>query len=386
MSRTRKSDVPGDREIADISGSIQAHDPDGSGLVRALMRLPSFDGAINGRTTRGTLIGYTAAVAMSIIALFVRFMLDPVLPPGFPYLTFFPAVIVTGFIWGVLPAVLSAALSGLFAWYWFIPPYGGFAIDVRSITALVFYVIVVAVDLGLLKLALYTAASQAKAHRALAAALETQEVVSQEVDHRLKNLLATVSGLISLSQKHAASPAELGSQLRERVNAMSHSVTLLRSSVDRTTTGVRDVIVSTLGPLGISPGERLVLEGDESILDHNGIVSLNLIIHELGTNAMKYGAFSSDTGTVHVAWKATAAAGHHHALTLSWAEVDGPQVTAPTRRGFGSELLCRTARSLGGECVFEFAATGLVVRISMNCVCRPLTSPVRTARPLSVSS
>lgn len=338
-----------------------------SSMVELLLRLPAFTHAVNGETRRGMAYGLVAAVAMTLLSMGARFLLDPMLPPGFPYLTFFPSIIITGFVWGIIPAACSAVLSGLAAWYWFIPPYGSFNLDAQSVTALVFYVVVVVIDLGLLQLALHTAGSQARAQIALASALQLQQVVSEEVDHRLKNLLATVNGLISLSQKHATSPAELGEQLRQRVNAMSHSVALLRGAAHGAKTGVRDVVLSTLQPLGISLGERLNLDGKDEILSPNGIIPLNLILHELGTNSVKYGALSGQVGSVLVKWNVSDSEDCRGLMRLCWSERGGPKAVKPTRTGFGTELLNRMARSLGGVCDFEFEEVGLTVTITMNC-------------------
>lgn len=343
------------------------HSFESSKLVRLLFKLPAFQNTISGRTKRGELLGQLAAVAMTVFAVALRFLLDPMLPPGFPYLTFFPSVIITGFVWGIFPAVTGAILSGFAAWYWFIPPVGSFSLGSQSITALLFYVIVVAIDMILLQLALYTAGSQVRAHRALASALEFQQVVANEVDHRLKNLLATVSGLVSLSQKHAATPAELATQIRHRVNAMSHSVALLRDTAQGTKAGVREAALASLLPLGVQDGERLKLDGSTEALTANGIIPLNMIFHELGTNAIKYGALSDDGGTVLIRWRVNTSENGRRLLEIVWVEQGGPSVAEPTRSGFGSELLSRITRSMGGSCEFDFRTSGLIATITMDC-------------------
>ncbi|MCJ8520586.1 K+-sensing histidine kinase KdpD [Pseudorhizobium tarimense] len=139
-------------------------------------------------------------MAVRGLALLARFAADPYLPPGFPYLTFFPAIIITGFVFGIYPALTCAILCGTSAWYWFIPPFNSFVVDGQTVTALLFFLVVVGINLGLPQLALSAYASQVRARDELTRAHEMQQVVSQEFDHRIKNLLATVSGLISLSQ------------------------------------------------------------------------------------------------------------------------------------------------------------------------------------------
>ena len=331
-----------------------------------LLRLPAFRIVVHGNTISDVIVGQAVAITIAVFAVIARFLLDPYLPPGFPYLTFFPAVVITGFVWGIYPAITSGVLSGLAAWYWFIPPRVGFVLDSQALTALVFYLVVIAIDLGLLQLALYALGSQTKAQHALKEALQLQKVVSDEVDHRLKNLLATVSGLISLSQKHAETPAELAEQLRKRIVAMNNSVALLRGVMHGEQASVRAAVLAALEPLGISDGQRLTLEGPNLVLSANGIIPLNLILHELATNALKYGALSNQSGTVSVEWMLVPSDEGQPQFHLAWVERSGPPATAPSRAGFGTELLNRMSRTLGGECAFDFDSAGLTVRITMD--------------------
>ena len=199
-------------------------------LRRLLFSLPAFRHAVHGPTRSSMIVGQLAAVAMTGVALALRFYLDALLPPGFPYLTFFPIVVITGFVWGIYPGITAGVLSGLCSWFWFIQPSGSFALDGPAATALAFYVFVVTTDIGLLFLALRALGAQVRSHQALAAALQMQHLVSKEVDHRLKNLMATINGLISMLQKHATTPKELADQCRQEGSTpCSNSIGFLRS-------------------------------------------------------------------------------------------------------------------------------------------------------------
>tara|TARA_R110002020_G_scaffold14638_23_gene51887 strand:- start:577 stop:1647 length:1071 start_codon:yes stop_codon:yes gene_type:complete len=334
---------------------------------RLLFALPAFRHAAYGPTRSSLIVGQFAAVAMTAVALALRFYLDPMLPPGFPYLTFFPTVVITGFVWGIYPAITAGVLSGLAAWFWFIQPSGSFALDGPAATALVFYVFVIATDIGLLFLALRALGAQVRAHEALANALQLQRLVSQEVDHRLKNLMATVSSLISMLQKHASTPKELGDQLRERIHALSHSIGMLRGAVDGEKISLRDAVHAALEPLGLSDRSRVRLEGPDVTVSSNGLIPLNLILHELGTNSLKHGAFSNGSGMLRLTWNVTDPEEDAPMLHLAWLERSGPAAIPPARTGFGTELLNRMSRSLGGACEFVFDAEGLTARISMQC-------------------
>ncbi|MEQ8307269.1 MAG: HWE histidine kinase domain-containing protein [Hoeflea sp.] len=335
-------------------------------VLRALFALPAFRNAVHGPVSSSMAVGQLAALAMTSLALGLRFYLDPMLPPGFPYLTFFPCVVITGFVWGIFPAITAGILSGLVSWYWFIQPLESFSVDGPAATALAFYVFVVATDIGLLYLALRALGAQARSAEALTAALEIQQLVSAEVDHRLKNLMATINGLVSMLQKHASTPGELADQLRNRVNGLSHSITLLRGVVEGERISVRTAVQSALEPLGLMESERVTLEGPNLTISPNGLIPFNLILHELGTNAVKHGAFSNQSGMLKLSWDVVPVEDGESMLSLVWREKAGRAVTPPERTGFGTELLDRMSRSLGGACEFAFDGEGLTARLSMQ--------------------
>ncbi|WP_377298407.1 sensor histidine kinase [Rhizobium sp. SGZ-381] len=340
-------------------------------VVELLSRLPAFRSTTQRPTLRQQAVAYVISLIIAAVAVALRFLVDDYLPPGFPYLTFFPAVILTGFCFGIYPAIMNTIICGLVAWYWFIPPAHSFNLTGPSITALAFYFFVVAIDLGLLQLLLAAYGSQVRVRDDLAYNLQLQQLVSEEVDHRLKNLLATTSGLIALSQRHATTPQQLGTQLRQRVQAMGHSITLLRGSLHGGSADMREAILAALEPLGLSEGDRLVFSGPRLNLNGATIISLSLIIHELGTNALKYGALSEDTGQIAVSWERRPAEGQDAAepgdlIDLVWREQNGPQVAAPSRQGFGTDLVRRMSASLGGGCSLTYAPSGLVVHFDMR--------------------
>lgn len=336
-------------------------------LEPLLLALPAFRNAVHGASASSLLLGQLAALAMSIGALLLRFQIDPFLPPGFPYLTFFPAVFITGFIWGIYPAITSAVLSGSVAWYWFISPSGSFVLDAQGATALAFYVFIVTTNIALLGLALHALGAQARSRQALAKALQLQEVVSEEVDHRLKNIMATLNGLISLLQKHVSTPAQLAERLRQKITALSRSIDLLRGAAQGEEITVRAAIHAVLEPLGVADQKRLTLDGPDLVISANGIIPLNLILHELGTNSLKHGAFSDQSGVVSLTWNVLPSEGEGAILHLTWVERAGPATAPPERSGFGTELLNRMSLSMGGECRLAYEPQGLTATITMDC-------------------
>lgn len=343
-----------------------------SRLVELLSRLPSFRSTTEVPTRGEQIQAYALSLLIEAFAVLLRFAIDDYLPPGFPYLTFFPAVILTGFCFGIRPALMNTVISAIVAWHWFIGPVGTFDLTPQSITALAFFFLVIGIDLGLLQLLFVAYSIQVKVRDDLSHSLQLQQLVSEEVDHRMKNLLATTSGLISLSQRHAATPQQLGSQLRQRIQAMGHSINLLRGSLHGGKADMREAILAALEPLGLAEGDRLSFEGPNVNLNGSTIISLSLICHELGTNALKYGALSVDRGSIKISWQKYQTPSENGdpdeaMIGLVWEEIDGPPVEPPSRQGFGTELVTRMASSFGGPSQLDYAPGGLVVRFSMRC-------------------
>ena len=334
-------------------------------FVRFLSRFPAFAERTAPASGGEIALHVGATIGIAATATALRFLLDPYLPPGFPYLTFFPAVILTGFIFGMRAALLSVVLCGLAAWYWFIPPSDSFGLTYQSGVALAFYMVVVGIDLGILQLALLAYRSQARARATVQQMLALDKTVSEEVDHRMKNMLATVSGLVSLSRRHAQTPEELATKLQSRFAAMGEAVGLLRQSLSGASGDMAATLKSGLMPLGLVEGERLALSGPPLALKSSAIVALNLIVHELGTNAIKYGALSNEQGQVQVNWGDAPGSAPAEQIEIVWTERGGPAPTAPTRQGFGSDLMTRMATSLGGEVSYDFAPEGVIVRLVM---------------------
>lgn len=361
---------PGDphRPTAGLDTAISPH----GRLPSLLSRLPAFRATVETATTRERVVAYTASLVIILLAIALRFEVDPYLPPGFPYLTFFPAVVLTGFFFGIYPALMNTTISALAAWYWFILPAESFALTSQSITALGFYFLVIGIDLGLLQLLLVAYAAQVRARGELTRHMQLQQLVSDEVDHRLKNLLATTSGLVALSQRHATTPQQLGTQLRQRIQAMGHSISLLRGSPHGGSAEIREVMLAATEPLGVTEGERLSFQGPTLDLNGATIVPLSLIMHELATNALKYGALSVEGGRIHVSWRPAKAKASGRAaaeagmIDLVWREHGGPPVTPPTTQGFGTDLVQRMAGSFGGDSNMSYEPDGLVVRIGMD--------------------
>lgn len=150
------------------------------------------------------ILGLAATLALVGAAWLLRLVADPLLPSGFPYVTFFPAVIITSFFFGVRLGSVSALLCGLLAWYFFIPPAHGFVLTQGAGLALAFYVFVVATDLALVHW-MQAANSQLARERETSRQLaEMREVLFHELQHRVSNNLQVAAGLLTMQKRQLA--------------------------------------------------------------------------------------------------------------------------------------------------------------------------------------
>ncbi|MDB5470757.1 MAG: signal transduction histidine kinase [Caulobacter sp.] len=185
------------------------------------------------------------------------------------------------------------------------------------------------------------------------AAAARQEVMINELNHRVKNTLAMIQSLARQSFS-AADPVALET-FTERLVALSRAHDLL---TERTwlNADLADVVARTLGPYG----ERARFSGPPLSLAPNSAVTMSMILHEMATNAVKYGALSGPDGVVEVMWTLDG----DHGLTLIWRERGGPEVTTPGRDGFGSRLISASVQhEFGGQVQVEHLPQGLVCTI-----------------------
>jgi PAS domain S-box-containing protein len=186
-----------------------------------------------------------------------------------------------------------------------------------------------------------------------------QKLLLDELNHRVKNTLATVQAIASQTLRTNAEPAAFREAFESRLIALSATHDLLTATNWRSA-ALRDVLLLELKPFG---PERYSLEGPEASLSPTEALTLGLLFHELATNAAKYGALSAPDGRVDVAW-GLAPAAEGLRLELDWIERGGPKVSPPTRRGFGSRLIERSLTGqMRGKALLDFAVDGLRCRI-----------------------
>jgi two-component sensor histidine kinase len=183
----------------------------------------------------------------------------------------------------------------------------------------------------------------------------------EELNHRVKNTLAVLQSIATQTFR-SASRAER-EKFEGRLGALAEAHNLL-SQEKWQGAELREVIARVLQPYLLNNPERMRMFGPQVPLSPRLAVVLSMIVHEIATNAAKYGALSNDTGTVAVDWEILEESDGRK-LRLIWTEAGGPPVTAPVQRGFGSRLIERSARDqLGGEATVDFLPRGVVYTMS----------------------
>ncbi len=189
-----------------------------------------------------------------------------------------------------------------------------------------------------------------------------QMLLLQELNHRVKNTLATVQAIANQSLLHAKRPGDFAASFSGRIQALARAHALL---TDRTFEGaeigalVRDQVMLGDG----RDDARVTFSGPVITLNAQITAQLALVLHELGTNARKYGALSVGGGRLSISWELQTNGRRH--LAINWKEGRGPKVIAPATAGFGTTLLQQTVQALGGEISMRYEATGMTCVIGL---------------------
>jgi two-component sensor histidine kinase len=201
---------------------------------------------------------------------------------------------------------------------------------------------------------------------------ENLRLLIHELNHRVKNTLATVQSIAAQSfrelETSAAESAATG--IRDAFEARIFALARAHDVLTREnweSAGLDEIIREAVAPYrgGTARTNQFLIEGPDLRLTPKVVLSLSMAVHELCTNAMKYGALSQPGGRVRIVWS-TQAASATPMLFLRWTEQDGPPVTPPTRCGFGTRLIQRSlARELDGDVTLAYEPTGFTCTIEI---------------------
>lgn len=178
----------------------------------------------------------------------------------------------------------------------------------------------------------------------------------EELNHRVKNTLAIMQAIAGQTFRSASQGERRAFEGRLGALAGAHD---LLSEEKWVHAGINDVVERVMKPYAVLAGNRVQISGPAVPLNPPQAVTLSMILHEIATNAAKYGALTNETGKVSVEWQ-TFEAPNGKTLQLTWRESGGPKVVAPERKGFGTQLIERGARDqLGGGAAVTYADDGL---------------------------
>ncbi|MEZ2126755.1 MULTISPECIES: sensor histidine kinase [unclassified Sinorhizobium] len=192
---------------------------------------------------------------------------------------------------------------------------------------------------------------------------ERQRMLMHELSHRMKNTLTVVQAITSQSFRSAATLEDAKSAITARLTAYSkaHDILLQRDWVSTT---MASIVEATAANIGVEASERLRMHGPSVELGPQAALTFALVLHELATNASKYGALSGEAGTVDVSWDIKDK-DRPIRLQFWWRESGGPEVRPPKRKGFGSRLIASSLRAFG-HVTLDYRPAGVVVEIEAD--------------------
>lgn len=191
---------------------------------------------------------------------------------------------------------------------------------------------------------------------------EQRTLLINELNHRVKNTLATVQSMAMQTLRSTERSEDARALFESRLAALSRAHDLLTRQ-NWSGANLQEVVERALAPF-VGDDARISIDGPATLLTTKQALSLSIVLHELATNAAKHGALSTESGKVSVVWSVTEGA-HGKFLQFTWTETGGPLVARPTRSGFGTRLIERNlASELGGTAMIEFRPEGVVTTIN----------------------
>lgn len=304
------------------------------------MRIPMKE-----RVEPGSVEAYAFATICVAIASLARWAIGLISADILPLSTYYPAVLFAALVGGTGPGVFTAILGGIIGWWAFMRPQYAFLplTPGQQISLLIYLFAALLIVLG------------ADHYRRLAKRLADEEafrsLTVQELSHRVKNKLATIQAIIRFRLREYP---QVSNEIMTSLNALSATDELIMTTQGQGA-HLRDILSAEVRPYDVS---RVLMEGPDVLLPPKLALMIALLVHELATNAAKYGALSSSVGKLSIRWSHADAR-----LDLEWCEIGGPIVTAPNHRGFGTRLFLRALEQFGGTVEATFATTGLICKL-----------------------
>jgi two-component sensor histidine kinase len=195
-----------------------------------------------------------------------------------------------------------------------------------------------------------------------ARSIERERELRLELNHRVKNILATVTSIFQMTRRGAASVEELAGDFGARLKALSgvHSAVFEAGGEE---VGLSLVLATTVAPYNSDGSSRIAVSGPDIVVSRDAGTTIALCVHELTTNAIKYGALSVPEGNVEVIWEVTD--GNDPLFSMNWIERGGPPAVTPSRQGYGTRYIRSALGSLLGTAPqLQFDTQGFRCRIA----------------------
>ena len=298
---------------------------------------------------------------LAILAWAIRIPVEPFLEHQTPYATFFVAVVL-GAIWGGRIAGFTALVAGgLIANAAVIEPVGRFHLAGSQLWALLTFVIVGGALLILADRLIDVSRRERELNRKL-------KLVRGELQHRIKNFISIAQALSAQTGRTSADIEEFDSKFSKRLHALAGAQSLIDDPT-HSSAGLALLIERTLAPFRIDDRVELVSAPDLRV-NEDVALGLALVLNELATNALKYGALSCPAGKVRLSCDKDG-----DRVSLLWREEDGPRVDTPERNGFGTRLITSALPRTAGSVQIDYPPEGVVCRIQFACTAQVSRNP-----------
>jgi two-component sensor histidine kinase len=298
---------------------------------------------------------YVFALACVFAAMAVRALFELLDSTVLLYATYYPAILLASLAGGASAGLFATLLSLAIALWIFPSP-----------------VAMQAANIVLFLLSCFATIAVAELYRNTARRLHSEErkrtLLIRELEHRGKNTFAIVQSIV---RQTLQDQKELAEVIVGRIKSVSATNDIITKS-DHQTAGLQSILERELYPYGRG---RIALRGPDAQLDAELARSFSLIVHELATNAAKYGALSEPSGQLSVVWSVKSGR-----IELDWSETNGPAVSKPVAPGFGARLVARLLKNHGGEIKPDFRPNGLRLRIVLRLAAH---EPDAAQRPFS---
>jgi two-component sensor histidine kinase len=193
------------------------------------------------------------------------------------------------------------------------------------------------------------------------AADKLQKLILEELHHRIKNTLATVSAIAAQSLRTATSLEHGQQAIESRLQALGRAHDLLLQA-RWASASFTHIVQGATEPYDSQSVGKFSISGPDFRISSGAVIALAMTLNELCTNTTKFGALSAPSGRIEIAWNIEEAS---QRLRLSWTEKDGPPVHAPTRRSFGTRLIETLGKQLNGEVSLAYAPAGFIYTLDV---------------------